>query len=316
MERAEITLLRYVQGESFTNEILFLAGTRSGTKGFKPTALVKQFNLFLDENGIIRARSRVCQANISESTKFPVLLPSRHVYSEMIIKESHNFVFHNGVKETLNVARQRYWILRGREAVKQIVSQCVVCKKFEGLPFKQGPFPDLPQLRVDDSPPFTYTGLDFAGPLYVHESSGDSCKATKVYVLLFTCASTRAVHLEIVERLDVETFLRAFRRFAARRGLPSMVLSDNAKTFKTASKEIMKIIRAKRVHTYFANKGITWGFSVERVPWWGGMWERLVRSVKNCLKKVIGLASLKLDELQTLLVEVECIINSRPITCL
>ena len=98
LERAEITLLRYVQGESFTNEILFLTGTRSGTKGFKPTALVKQFNLFLDDNGIIRARSRVCQANVSESTKFQVLLPSRHVYSEMIIKESHNFVFHNGVK--------------------------------------------------------------------------------------------------------------------------------------------------------------------------------------------------------------------------
>ena len=114
--------------------------------------------------------------------------------------------------------RQRYWILRGREAVKRIVRQCVVCKKFEGLPFKQGPFPDLPQLRVDDSPPFTNTGLDFAGPLYVHESSGDSSKATKVCVLVFTCASTRAVHLEIVERLDVETFLRAFRRFAVRRG--------------------------------------------------------------------------------------------------
>ena len=93
-----------------------------------------------------------------------------------------------------------------------------------------------------------------------------------------------------------------------------MVLSDNAKTFKRASKEITRIIRAKRVQTYFANKGITWRFSVKRAPWWGGMWKRLVRSVKNCLKKVIGLASLKLDELQTLLVEVECIINSRPIT--
>ena len=118
--------------------------------------------------------------------------------------------------------------------------------------------------------------------LYVHEGSGDSSKATKVHVLLFTCASTRAVHLEIVERLDVETFLRAFRRFAATMGLPSMVLSDNAKTFKTASKEIRKIIRAKRVQTYFANKGISWRFSVERAPWWGEMWERLVRSVKNC----------------------------------
>ena len=215
----------------------------------------------------------------------------------MIIKESHNFVFHNGVKETLNVANQRHWILGGRETVKRIVRQCVVFKKFEGLPFKQGLLPDLAQLRVDESPPFTDMGLDFAGLLYVHESSGDSSKVTKVYVLLFTCASTRAVHLEIVERLDVETFLRASRRFAARRGLPSMGLSDNPKTFKRASKEIMKTIQVKGVQTYFANKGITWRFSVERAPWWGGMWARLVRSIKNCLKKVIGLASLKVDEL-------------------
>ena len=127
--------------------------------------------------------------------------------------------------------------------------------------------------------------LDFVDPLYVHESSGESSKATKVYVLLFTCASTRTVHLEIVERLDAETFLRAFRRFAAGKGLPSIVLSDNVKTFKRASEEIMKIIQAKRVQTYFTNKGITWRFSVKRAPWWGGMWERLVRSVKNCLKR-------------------------------
>ena len=94
-----------------------------------------------------------------------MLLPSGHVYSEMIIKECHNFVFHNGVKETLNVVRQRYWILRGRGTVKQIVRQCAACKTFKGLPFKQGPFPDLPQLRVDDSPPFTDTGFRFCGPL-------------------------------------------------------------------------------------------------------------------------------------------------------
>ena len=87
LERAETTLLRSVQGESFTNEILFLTGSQCDTKGFKSTALVKQFNLFLDENGIIGAKSRVWQANISEGTKFPVLLPSRHKYSEMIIKE-------------------------------------------------------------------------------------------------------------------------------------------------------------------------------------------------------------------------------------
>ena len=92
------------------------------------------------------------------------------------------------------------------------------------------------------------------------------------------------MHLETVERLDVETFLRAFRRFADRRGLPSMVLSDNAKTFKRASKEIRKVIRAKRVQTYFANKGITWRFSIER-PLVGRDVGMPCQVSKNCSKR-------------------------------
>ena len=114
--------------------------------------------------------------------------------------------------------------------------------------------------------------------------------------------------------MDVESFLRSFRRFSARRGLPHTLISDNAKTYKSASKESIKIVLSERVQTYFADHGIHWEFIVEKAPWWGGMWERMIRSVKRCIKKAVGQASLKCDELHTILVEIEGVINARSIT--
>ena len=115
-------------------------------------------------------------------------------------------------------------------------------------------------------PPFTFTGLDFAGPLYVRsekENGSAQCQETnKVFVCLFTCASTRAVHLELTQGLSVQSFLMAFRRFASRRGLPSMLISDNAKTFRSASKEIQALSRSQDVLSRLANNRITWTFIV------------------------------------------------------
>ncbi len=126
--------------------------------------------------------------------------------------------------------------------------------------------------------------------------------------------STRAVHLELTQSLNVPSFLRAFRPFASRRGLLLLLLSDNAKTFKGACKEICKLKRAPEVCNYLSSNRITWRFITERAPWWGGFWKRLVRSVKRPLKKIIGRSSLTYDELNTILTEVEALINLRPIT--
>jgi len=88
----------------------------------------------------------------------------------------------------------------------------VVCKKIEGLPYCCHPPPDLPACRVSDDSPFSHTGLDFAGPLYCSESTGDK-DASKAYICLFTCASTCAIHLELARGMNVNSFLLAFRRF-------------------------------------------------------------------------------------------------------
>ena len=148
--------------------------------------LVKRFGLFLDEEGIIRCHGRIDESSFSLSAKQPVLMPTKHYVTELIIRKSHEFVHHNGIKETLNNTRESYWIFRGREAVKRVVRNCVVCKKFEGKPFGTPTTAHLPTSRVSDEPPFANTGVDFAGPLYVDTQvrEGVERKMEKAYVCL------------------------------------------------------------------------------------------------------------------------------------
>ena len=193
--------------------------------------------------------------------------------------------------------------------MKQIVQRCIVCKKLEGRVLKSEKKPLLPACRVSKDLPFSNTGIDFAGPLYVKDDSKQ-----KTYICLHTCASTRAVHLELTEDLSVRTFLLAFHRFTSCRGLPQRLLSDNAKTFKSAAKEVQLIERSEEVQWYLATRGVTWQFIIEKAPWQGGFWERLIQSTKRCLKKNLGQTSLTFEELGTILVEIEATLNNRPLT--
>ncbi|XP_068712770.1 uncharacterized protein [Montipora foliosa] len=169
-------------------------------------------------------------------------------------------------------------------------------------------------MHVADASPFTCTGVDFAGPLYItspRDPQSNKSVSDKVYICLFTCASTCAVHLELTRDLGINSFLQAFRRFSSRRGLPSTLISDNAKTFKASSKEIEKLVRSPEVQCYLSNSRVTWKFIIEKARWWEGFWERLIQSVKRSITKTVGRTSLGYDELNTLVVEVESLINSR-----
>ena len=92
---------------------------------------------------------------------------------------------------------------------------------------------------MKEAPPFTYTAVDFAGPLYLRGKEANASK--KVWICLFTCCVSRAVHLELVLDMTTATFLRCVKRFAARCGLPRKFLSDNAKTFQSAAKVLRTV---------------------------------------------------------------------------
>uniref|UniRef100_A0A914PRM3 Integrase catalytic domain-containing protein n=1 Tax=Panagrolaimus davidi TaxID=227884 RepID=A0A914PRM3_9BILA len=168
--------------------------------------------------------------------------------------------------------------------------------------------PPLPLERITQEHPFFRTGLDYFGPLWI-KSAGEQLK---IWVLLLTCFCTRAVHLEIVPDMTTDAFLRAFRRFCARKGCPRYILSDNAKQFKLASELVQGNLQT--VQQQMVNKGITWKFIPELSPWMGGLYERMVGIVKNSLRRALGKRILTYDELSTILCECENIVNSRPLT--
>ena len=139
--------------------------------------------------------------------------------------------------------------------VKRTIRNCILCKRLEAVPFRS----NLPEGRIDNSPPFTNTGMGFAGRLLL----SDKCIARKHYVCLFTCMSTRAIQLGLVPSLEVDEFLRAFRRFCARRGFLSTLYSDNATTFKSASKEITKLVRSPGLQENLSSQGVKLIFITE-----------------------------------------------------
>ena len=160
---AENIWIRSIQNASFPLEIEYLSGKRHGSIPNR----VLQCGLFIDEKGLLRCEGRINKANIPRESKNPILLPSKHPIVDLIVRDVHHQVKHNGIRDTLTTIRERFWLLRGREVVKRILKKCVVCRKVEGAPFGVPPPPDLPPCRVADDPPFTNVGLDFAGPLLV-----------------------------------------------------------------------------------------------------------------------------------------------------
>lgn len=275
--------------------------------------IVAQLSLYEDEEGLIRCGGRLKHADLSQEAKFPILLPKKHRYTELVVQKCHQEIHHAGVSHTLARVRYEFWIPHGRAEVRRINMKCQICKRHEGGSYKVPVMPPLPEERVSTADPFTYTGLDYLGPLYIR---GDEVK--KVWICLFTCMVTRAVHLELVEDMTADQFMMCLRRFIARRGKPKQIISDNASQMKLVEKTLDKawkenVVKNEDVISYMANEEIKWKFIPEYAPWMGGFYERLVQSVKRALRKTIGKSCLSYVQLETLLTEVEAVLNSRPL---
>ncbi|XP_064479234.1 uncharacterized protein LOC135392454 [Ornithodoros turicata] len=310
VKRAEKFWVQQAQAEHYAEEIAQLQTDQTVAPESKLAAL----RPYLDDSGIIRLQTRLQYGSEAEDVKCPVILPREHHFTKLVVDQGHRRTLHGGLQDTLNDIRERWWIPQGRQITKKIIFRCAACSRHR-LQAASAPTAPLPPERIVRNLPFEVVGVDFAGPVMVRSGSGTS----KSYIALFTCATTRAVHLELVSGLTARSFLLAFRRFIARRGLPTTVYSDNALTFKKRSREIQKlqsIVGKNEVQDYFANHRIKWRFIAEKAAWWGGWWERLVRTMKQSLRKVLGRQSLTFEEMMTVLQDAEASINSRPLTYL
>ena len=201
LANAKLKWLYTIQHEVFPEEI---ANLQSSSRSRLP--LVRQLRLFLDDDQLLRCGGRIHNAPLPELAKFPYLLPSKHHFTKLIILHTHIQQHHSGVHATLTTVRQQYWIPSGRQCIRSLLRTCVTCKKTAGRPYHTPDPPPLLKCMVNAVHPFEVTGVDFTGALYVRCSDGEQ----KVYVCLFTCAVSRAAHLEIVIDLTHECFLQAF----------------------------------------------------------------------------------------------------------
>ena len=309
IEHARITWIKYLQGKHYTEVV-------NGTMKLRKYMEQNQQNPRVDDDGIVRCYSRFIYADLPQEAKTPILLPRSEKFVQLLIEDYHKRSFHAGVNHILAQIRMKYWIQKGRAVVKKILRQCRTCRKYQGGPFKMPPMSPWPEIKVTRSKPFQSTGLDYFGPLYIQDGSSGAKK--KVWVCLFTCIVTRAIHLEMVCDLSAYEFLLALRRFISRRGKPDVVILDIAPQCKLTKSSIdtvwEKATKDPDVQSYVAEQGIKWSFIIELSPWMGGFYERLVGTTKMALQKSIGKNCVTMIQLQTFLAEVEAILNSRPLT--
>jgi hypothetical protein len=301
---AETKLLRVTQRESFPQEIKILDSKKVKNSY---TNLILQLGLY-SEHGVIKCAGRFQLATMKDETKHPTLLSGKHHVTQLLIQRSHELNHHFGVNYVMSFMRQRWWIPRMRQVMKSVLRNCLVCKRHHGKRYSQQNAPPLPSFRIEQSVPFRVTGVDYTGAIKIKAEGGVT---KKCYICLFTCATTRAVHLELVEDLSGQSFIYALRRFVGRQGFPQIILSDNATTFNHASRYLKTDPKVKE---QLEINRCEWHFIPARAPWFGAIWERLIGVMKSGLRKVIGRALVTFEELHTLTTELESSVNDRPLS--
>ena len=309
LQKAETEIIRFSQNQRFQEEISTL---EKGTHGLKRSSPIYKLDPML-QDGILRVGGRLNKSAMPAESRHPAIIPKDLHITSLILQDIHEKIGHSGRNYMLSRLRQRFWIPAANSAVRKFLSSCVTCRKVNAKRGEQK-MADLPKDRLQpDKPPFTNVGVDYFGPFMVKRGRA----TVKRYGVLFTCLTTRAVHIEVAHTLDTDSCLNAIRRFVCRRGHPSIMRSDNGTNLAAAERELREAIQSwnqTKMQDSLRQKGIQWIFNPPAGSHFGGIWERQIRSVRKILKSVLKEQVVDDEALQTLFCEVEAIINDRPIT--
>ena len=298
LEEAENVIFRWLHRTWFPEEIEYLSDPAKHRVSSSSSLISLDPKV---EDGILKVGGRMSKSHFSLSVKHPIILPKKSHVTSLLIRRTHVALGHAGRNHVLAAIRQRFWVVKGNSAVRREISTCVTCRRLRRSTETQK-MADLPPCRVDDShPPFYHTGIDYFGPFEVRDRRSN----VKRYGVIFTCMSSRAVHIEVACTLDGDSCINAIRRFIARRGPVRFMYSDNGTNFVAANRELTA-----------SKMGFEWKFIPPTASHMGGTWERMVGTVKKVLMGILSEHGSRLDaeSLSTYLCEVENIVNSRPIT--
>ncbi|XP_058448717.1 uncharacterized protein LOC131428686 [Malaya genurostris] len=314
---AERSLWKQAQQEFYSMEIRILQKTCGPPLGHhltvsKSSSMYKHWP-FMDEYGVIRKRGRITAPWIPYEAKYPAILPRHHKVTFLITDSFHRHFRHANQETIVNEMRQRFEIFKLRSLVARVSRNCAWCKIYAVKP-NSPPMAPLPRARLTPFiRPFTFVGLDYFGPVLVKVGRSN----VKRWVALFTCLTIRAIHMEVVHCLSTNSCVMAIRRFVSRRGAPAEIFSDNGTNFHGANKQLEKEIRerSKTLAAIFTNTTTRWNFNPPSAPHMGGVWERMVRSVKVAVGTILEAPRKPDDEtLETIIIEAEAMINTRPLT--
>ncbi|XP_055603751.1 uncharacterized protein LOC129751982 [Uranotaenia lowii] len=313
--KAETILWKFVQFETFPDELRILSDLNRSEKIPDRPTIAKSSPLYkltpiIDTDGIIRMGGRLaCAEHLPFDKRFPIILPKKHAVTILLIRNYHERYGHANREAVFNELRQKFYIPGLRTAIQQMMKTCMWCKVYRCCPEVPQMAP-LPIQRITQQVgPFSSVGVDYLGPLEVAIGR----RKEKRWIAVFTCMGIRAVHLELVYSLTTESCLMALRRFMCKQGTPTEFFSDNGTNFVGAWNEIREKIDYECAES-IVDSHIKWNFNPPGTPHMGGIWERMVRSVKEALKAFDDGRKLTDEILLTTLAEAQDMINMRPLT--
>ncbi|XP_055918427.1 uncharacterized protein LOC129950519 [Eupeodes corollae] len=311
----QLILYHLAQSQTFSLEYRLLSDNPHFI--LPKSSSLRSMSPFIDEDKTIRMRGRLEKMTlVSNTSKNPIIMPKAHYITALIVDWYHRKFKHANHETVINEIFQTYHIPGLRTLFRTIRSQCQTCKVQRARP-SPPEMGSLPTARLSPyTRPFSYVGVDFFGPFLVTVGR----RTEKRYGVVFTCLTCRAIHVEVGHSLTMNSCVIVIRNFIARRGYPIQFFSDNGTNLKAAEKELREAydqINFSGIQTEFTTPHTTWEFIPPGSPHMGGAWERMVRSIKTTLYQIISPDTKMTDEkLNNLLVEVESIVNSRPLTYL
>ncbi|XP_058456937.1 uncharacterized protein LOC131434290 [Malaya genurostris] len=311
---AENYMFRLAQCSIYADEIAVLKAPHNQSRKLLKNSPLRRLCTFLDKDGILRSRGRTQECHFADyDAANPIILPPNNHITKLIVLDAHKRFNHQNHETIINEVRQRFCSPGLKATYRAIRKSCQHCKNEKAAP--QPPaMADLPYARLAAfCRPFTYMGIDYFGPMIV--SIGR--RTEKRWGVIATCLTTRAIHLELAHTLTTSSCIMAIRNIFARRGIPAVIYSDRGTNFQGASKEMQTALEKldhDQLMQEFTTSRTEWKFNPPASPHMGGAWERLIQSVKKNLNVLQRNSSPTHEVLQNALVEVENVLNSRPLT--